>query len=415
MKKYVNFIITHPLFSGSMVMIVGLNLANFIQYLFHLILGRLLGPSDYSEFVSLFSLAALLGMIPFSLGLVVVKFISQEKERSKIKSFASWVEKKAFLLGLIVGVPLLFLSPAISSFLKLPDKLLPTLLAPMFLISVVTFFNRSTLQGLLKFKELVGNLIGEALVKLVLAVILVLLGFRVWGAMIGSLIAGVFALLLIRRMLRGYLGNVGQAPNLKKLFFYFVPVLLMTISFTSFYSMDLVLVKHYFPAFEAGIYSSLSALGKIVLFGVAPISSVMFPLVSQRHSRGEGFRKIFLYSLGLTFLGVFVILTIYKAFPGLAISILFGKGYLSGTPLLFLFGIFAGVLALSSLLLNFYVSLGKVKVVIPALFCSFLQIVGIILFHENLRSVIMVSIASVSVLFLILLLYSVYEAKRGKI
>ncbi|MFZ5933179.1 MAG: oligosaccharide flippase family protein [Patescibacteria group bacterium] len=414
MKKYVNFIVTHPLFSGSMVMIVGLNLANFIQYFFHLILGRLLGPSDYSELVSLFSVSLLLA-VPFSLGLVVVKFISQERDKKRVVSFASWVEKKAFFFGLLVGILLLFLSPLISDFLKIDDVFLAALLAPMFLVAIVTYFNRSTLQGLLKFKELATNLVGEATVRLALAVLLVLAGYRVLGAISGSLIAGVFALLLTRMVLRGYLGRVTQTPQVKELFKYSVPVVLMTLSLTSFYSTDVVLVKHYFPAFEAGIYSSLSALGKIVLYGVAPVSSVMFPLVSQRHSWGEGFRRIFLYSLGLTLAGIIVILTVYKALPELAITVLFGESYLAGAPLLFLFGIFAGVLALASLLLNFFISLGKVRVVIPALFFTLLQIVGIVLFHGELKSVIWVSTVSVSLLLLILVLYSGYEARRGEI
>ncbi|MBI2066044.1 oligosaccharide flippase family protein [Candidatus Woesebacteria bacterium] len=373
MKNYAKYLISHPLFSGSMVMIIGNNLANAFQYLFHLLMGRLLGPSGYAELVSIVSISALLGMVPFSLGLVIVKFISAEKNKNKIVSLASWVERKSFLFGLLVGILVLAASPFISNFLHITNT------------------------------------------QLIFAVALVLAGYRVFGALLGSLIAGIIALLMTRVMLKGYLGKVSKRPDIAPLIKYSIPVLLMTISVTSFYSMDLVLVKHYFPTFEAGIYSSLSTLGKIVFFGVSPVFAVMFPLVSQRQARGEGFRKIFLYSLVIALAIILGVLAVYRFLPELAISVLFGKDYLSGASLLFLFGIFVGILALSSLFLNFFVSLGKTKIVFVALAAATLQIAGIYFFHGDLKTVILVSISAVSVLFLLLLLYSIYEATRGEI
>lgn len=415
MKNYAKYLISHPLFSGSMVMIVGNNLANAFQYFFHLLMGRMLGPSDYAELVSIFSISALLGVVPFSLGLVIVKFISAEKNKNKIVNLASWVERRSFLFGLLVGTLVLVLSPFISNFLHISNTLLVSFVAPMFIVGIVTFFNRSTLQGLLKFKGLVANFVSEAALKLIFAVVLVLAGYRVFGALLGSLIAGSIALLMTRVMLKGYLGKVTKRPDIASLIKYSIPVLLMTISVTSLYSMDLVLVKHYFPTFEAGIYSSLSTLGKIVFFGASPVFAVMFPLVSKRHARGESFRKIFLYSLAITLVVILGVLAVYGFLPELAISVLFGKDYLSGASLLFLFGIFVGILALSTLFLNFYVSLGKTKIVFAALVAAALQIAGIYFFHADLKTVILVSISSVSVLFLLLLLYSIYEAARQEI
>lgn len=415
MKNYAKYLISHPLFSGSMVMIIGNNLANAFQYLFHLLMGRMLGPSGYAELVSIFSISALLGMVPFSLGLVVVKFISGERNKNKIVSLASWIERKSFLFGLLVGILVLIASPFISNFLHISNTLLVSFVAPMFIVGIVTFFNRSTLQGLLKFRELVVNFLSEATLKVALAVLFVAMGYRVFGAILGSLLAGVVALLSTRKMLKGYLGKIAVKPDFGALLRYSVPVLLMTISVTSLYSMDLVLVKHYFASYQAGIYSSLSTLGKIVFFAVSPINSVMFPLVSKRHARGQGFKKIFLYSFGITLALITGILVVYKFLPEVAITVLFGRDYLPGSSYLFLFGIFVGILALSTLLLNFFISLGKTKIVFAAVASATFQIIGISYFHQSLKSIILVSIFSVSILFSILLLYSIYEARRREI
>ena len=39
---------------------------------------------------------------------------------------------------------------------------------------------------------------------------------------------------------------------------------IQALAFTSFFTTDLILVKHFFPPFEAGIYAALSTLGKII-------------------------------------------------------------------------------------------------------------------------------------------------------
>ncbi len=80
MKKYFKQLITNPLFSGSAIMIFGSNFVSFINYLFHLVMGRMLGPASYGELAALIALIGLLGMIPASMSLVIVKYVSSAKK-----------------------------------------------------------------------------------------------------------------------------------------------------------------------------------------------------------------------------------------------------------------------------------------------------------------------------------------------
>ena len=87
-------IIKHPLFAGSMVMIIGNNFVNFLSFVYTLLMGRLLGPVDYGTFASLLSLVGLVSMIPFSLGMVIIKFISAAKSEDEAKTLINWFNKK---------------------------------------------------------------------------------------------------------------------------------------------------------------------------------------------------------------------------------------------------------------------------------------------------------------------------------
>src|SRR5258708_1721467 len=93
MKKFLKPIINNPLFSGSLVMILGSNATNFINYVFNLVIGRLLGPAQYGELAALLSLISLYAMIPFSLGLVIIKFISSSKTKEEVSGTIHWFSK----------------------------------------------------------------------------------------------------------------------------------------------------------------------------------------------------------------------------------------------------------------------------------------------------------------------------------
>jgi O-antigen/teichoic acid export membrane protein len=175
---------------------------------------------------------------------------------------------------------------------------------------------------------------------------------------------------------------------------------------------DVVLVKHFFEPHLAGIYASLSTMGKIIFYGAAPISAVMFPLVSKVQARGGNYRKVFFLSMLLTSAMVFFLIFVYWLFPELVLQILYGDKFLEGAPYLVWFGIFIGLFALVSLLLNYFLSKGTTRVVYFALLAAVGQIIGIYFFHQDLIQVISVSIWISLILLLSLLIYFGYEARE---
>lgn len=406
---------THPLFAGSFIMIFGSNAVNFLNYVYHLIMGRLLGPSNYGELAALFSLNGLLGIIPGSLSLVIIKYVSSSKTDEGIEDIVRWFNKKVFLSAISLFLLIVVLAPYISSFLNIQNYLLIILTGSVFLFSIPALFNRSVLQGLLRFKQMVISVLAETGLKLILGVLFVYLGFSVGGA-VGALVVGGWAGWILSRMAIVDYIKKGQIrlPQIKQFFLYSVPVLIQSVAMTSIYSTDLILVKHFFSPHEAGIYASLSTLGKIIFFGTGPIGAVMFPLVAKKQSRGENYVKIFNYSLFLTIVASLTILTIYWLFPEIVIKTLYGPLYLEGANLLVWFGIFTTLFTLSSLYVSYNLSMGKTKVVVIPSIVAILQIIGIWIYHYNLMIVIIISVFVNTLLLSLLLIYSSYESYGGR-
>ncbi len=410
MIKRIKSIVFHPFFTSSAVMIFGSNFANGLAFIYHLIIGRLLGPVHYGELAAVISLATMFSAIFTFLSTVVIKFASSSKSKKEENYIFSWFSQKTFVISVFLFVLTLVLSPFVSNFLHIDLKII--LIVPFFLFfSLLSLVLRAFLQGILKFNQMVVSLNVELLLRLVLGVLFVYLGFSVFGAVLGIVISSAIGLLITFYFLKNYsLFLKDKSINFtKEIFSYTMPVFLFSLASTSFLTTDVLLAKHFISSQDAGIYASLSTLGKIILYGTIPIGAVMFPMVSKRFSKGQKYLSIFILSLVLTSAASIVALLFYKFFPDIAIRTLYGDSFLDGDKYLIWFGLFAALYSLSSLICSFYLSIGKVKIVILPLFFSIFQIAGIVLIHDSLLSIITVSLVTATLMLVSLLIYLVYE------
>ncbi len=392
-KKIFNFL-RHPLFSGSAIMIGGSMAVNVINYAYHLVVGRMLGPVNYGVLASLFSILYIVAIVPTSTSVAVVKFISSAETDKSAGRIYFAINKLVLIIAFILAIALLFVSPFIASFLHINNVFLVILISPILFFSLITLVNQATSQGLLKFMGFVLPNMASSVIKIVLGVLLIALGYSVLGAMYGVLLGGVLAYFVslpyIRKLVKSDVGSVDYDiyPFLR----YSLPVLLQALAFTSLFTTDIILVKHFLSPFNAGIYAALSTLGKIIFFASSPISSVMFPVVSGRVAKGGKYKKIFWASFGATlFISLFIV-SLYYLFPNLAIGVLYGNAYLSASEDLIWMGFFILVYTLAVLLVNFSLSIGRTRVIIFPVVAALSQIVFIWIFHESIKEVIQVSL-----------------------
>jgi len=409
-KEFSRRFFRSKLIIGSFILTIGTLVGGAGNYLYHLLMGRMLGPTDYGILVSLISLSYLLSIPVGAISLVIVKFVSTFKGKKEIGAISTLFKistKKVLPFSFLVLLIFLILTPLITSFLHLPSSLPFIIVLGVFFIGVFSTINRAVLQGLLRFDYISLSGVLEVVLKLIVAVLFVIYGFKVNGALFGFLIAGVFAYFFTFYPLRFLLKKNQRELNLngKEMFNFALPVFFSTLAFTSLYTSDMVLVRHFFPDQQAGLYAALSTLGKIIYFLAGPVIVVMFPMISERHASGEKYKNLFLASIGLVVIICFLGTTAYFLFPSLIIRILFGSQYSSAIPYLGLFGIFLSFYSLSFLFINFYLSIKKTKVVILPIIAAASQIIFIWFFHQTLWQVVWISIIITALLLVGLLIY----------
>lgn len=391
-------------------MILGSNLANMFSYIYHVILGRMLGPISYGNLSAFLNLATIFAAIYSFMGLVIVKYASATPE-NEISGLIDWFYKKAIYVGIAGTALITTFSGLIAQFLHI-DYRFVLLVAVIFLVSIISFIYKSFLQGLLEFKKLAFAINIEMLARVIFGIGLVMLGFSVMGAIYGFVAASVLGLIILYFFIRKYKKGITLKTRPKNLINYALPVFVYSMSNLSIISSDVLLAKHFLSPLDAGIYASLSTLGKIIFFGTAPVSSVMFPIVSKRQSEGKNYASILFLSILMTGAISLTVLTLYFMVPELMVSILFGKDFLSAAKYLGLFGVFAAVFAVSSLIISYYLSKGKTMVSYIMALTAISQFIGIWLFHDSLSVIIKVSIACAVGMLSVVITYTYYEVKN---
>lgn len=414
MRKKARKLLVHPLFAGSAVMIFGTNAVSFLNYIYHLFMGRLLGPEAYGELVALFSLIGLFTVLPGSVSLAIIKFVSASKSKKEIQHLIEWVKKISFSLGLFLAILALALSWVIANFLQLQSPMPLFWLALIFFFSIPLGFLRAVLQGLLKFTATILTLLIDSGLKLALGIVLIRAGFALNGALAAMLISVLLAWLLASYFLRrSSMGGQAEGYDWRPMLKYTFPVMLYSVSSVSLYSTDVILVKHFFNPIESGLYGALSMLAKIIFFGAGPVAGVMFPLISKKSSQGLLYKRVFAYGFLLTLAISAGILFFYWQFPKLAIKMLYGSAYLAGSALLVWLGLFLFLFTLSSYLANYFLSLNKTWVAAMTAVSALIQIIGIWYFHTSIFEVVRISIFSTGLLLLGLLIYYFQSGKTG--
>ena len=103
-------------------------------------------------------------------------------------------------------------------------------------------------------------------------------------------------------------------------------------------NVDVIMAKHFFSDYTAGIYVAVSVLGKIIIFLPGAIVDAMFPKVSKRHSEKKGTIHLLNMSLLYTGAGTGIIAAACWFLPSQIIEIPFGIEYIEASPLLQLYG-----------------------------------------------------------------------------
>lgn len=403
---------SNTLARSSAIVFAGSMTSNVLSYIYHLVMGRILGPSGYGELSSLLSLLYIFTIPLIVAQTVLVKFVSGFKAHGEVGQAKSLFIKAVKLFGVlsVAGFPVIVLAaPWVTSFLRLSS---PVLFVYVYLLLVISLFITAGVSMLTGYQKFVWvSVLGTAAILVKIVVSVPMAGWQVPGVMLASVIASLIAGALYIAPLRFLFLAKKQPTNLNRrdAFGFAVPTLLTQLGITSLYTTDIILVRHFFDAQSSGLYAALAILGKIIFYASSAVPLVLFPMASERVAMGVKTKKLILSATSVVAVISVGITLLYFLFPDFIVRMLFGNAYTQAGPKLGYFGIFLSLFSVANIISIACLAVGKTRIWIFAAGAALAQIVGITMYHGTIAQVISMNIAIAVVFVLGSAAYYVYE------
>ncbi len=411
MIKVAKKLFNNRLFYNTFVMLAGGTIMNAGNYLYHLLMGRFLGPSEYGALASLIAILYLIGIPSGTLNLVVAKMTAQFKgknEYGKVSRLFSVLNKWIMAISIFIVLIFFLSNSIIASFLKINEVNSITALGVIFALFFLIALNRSIIQGLQKFEFLSVSNIIEMICKLGFGLLAVKLGFGVTGAILAMVLTEFLIYLITVWPLKFSWLTEPVALKIEKTIFLrnlWAPLTIF-LALTSLFSIDIILVKHFLPEYEAGLYAALAVMGKVIFLASSAVVLVMYPMIAEAHAKKENYKYLFGYSFIFISIASIVLTSAYYLYPKVWIGLFFGSDYESIAPYLGPFAVFISLYSLINLFVNFFFAITKIIFIPLLILAAASQVIFISIFHQSIYQIITVSIiVSALLLFSLILIF----------
>jgi O-antigen/teichoic acid export membrane protein len=394
------------LLGGSLTLLAGSGLVGVTNLLYNVVTARLLGPTGFAHATAVYTILMLLSCITLAFQVVCAKYVAKgatAEDRTHV--FAS-LHQRSWIAGIGIGLLLFLFGRPVTTFLNLPDPALVSLLALGTAFYIPLGVRRGYIQGIHAFGPLAINFMLEGIVRLGGAFLLIELGLGVRGAVLASVLAVIVT----------YFAAL-PSPGLTSLRFKGVPISfregLQAIVFfsgqTVINNFDIVLVKHFFPPVQAGMYAAVALVGRLVNMCAWSVVNTMFPVSAGAGGDEHEASQVLFTSLSMVFLILSVLIFGLWMVPSFLWKTLFGAQFEVGSygtlaPLLILYAITAGVYSLSSVIITYEMSRKIANTSWLQLAFSGALALGVDLLHKTLREVIVVQLVLMIVLLFVLMI-----------
>lgn len=388
----------------------GVTAAMTIGYI--VLVGRMVGPAEYSDFSAALSAIYFVGLTVSPLTPAIARLTAAYRARGAADAVRGLRALSMRRISMAAGA--VALAGALASFV-LADTLQFRTAMPLVLAFVSVFFyaivsvDRGVVQGLLLFRAYNANVLVEAAVRLLVAVVLVSLAPTASAALIGYALALVCAELMMAQRLRREVSGEGTARvDWAEAQRVVVPLVLLMFAIAAFQNSDMIAVKRWFAPADAGGYGAATAIARGIGVVFVPFYVVAGPLLTSLHEAGK---PVFLPTLRLAgsfLLAVSLPLALIAAAPRFLLSVLYGTDFAGAAPVLAPLAGVSVITYLGLMLGQALITLHDSRFLAGYMVFAALQVAGLALFHETYGEVLVVLYVTQTGALLSVLLFFVH-------
>ncbi len=399
--------------SGSFMLLAGSGSVTAINFLYNIAVARSLGPSGFGHVSAVCTLLILISAVTLSFQIVSAKVVAQQESLPAKRTAYRGLHWRAWVGGILAALFLLVFRNLIAGYLNLPGPVPVTLMAIGAAFYVPLGSRRGYLQGSCSFRHLALNVVAEGMVRLGGSLLAIKLGYGVTGVIGANVAAVVMAYLLAiptpwtKVAYHPEPISVAFREGLQAITFFVGAVIIN--------NFDIVLVKHFFPPAEAGLYAAVALVGRVIYVLSWSAVSGMFPIAAGTRSQKRDHGVLATSLLLVLGIGFSITMGLWLA-PAWIWTTLFGVrfGMAGDLPyLLMLYAATTSIYSLSVVFIAYEMSHKIANTALVQLAFSAVLIGSIYRYHASLEQVIRVQLAMMVVLLVVVAVPFLFNLLAG--
>jgi len=321
---------------GGIIVFIGLMFSKIVGYIFRLIVARI-SVEDYGLFSlgdSIYRIVVVVSLLGLGAGVIrYVSYYNSLKEKGKIGEIIGTAVKLVLPFSIILGLLWFIFAPFLASNVFHNIRLVMVfrifaVLVPFFALTRIFLVVTRAFQKI-KY-EVYAKHFTEGLVRIPVALVLVVLGYGLFGAMTG-IILGVLVMFILGiyyfRKVFPFSIKGKFHPELIKFSY---PLFLSGILWMVVLWTDTIMIGYFLDVDQVGIYNV--AVPNAHLMGIVPLAllGLFLPITTALYAQKKDYSNIFKTVSKWIFMINFPFLLLMVIFSKQIIIIMFGKEYVSG-------------------------------------------------------------------------------------
>jgi O-antigen/teichoic acid export membrane protein len=387
--------------------VLGLLLQAFVSHHFH--------PLEYGQVFAVFSFFTVLTQPAAGFSRLVAWSTSRELasgDGTDLESSAllRLTNRRVLIFGTLLALAFVISAPFLGDYLHVPATyVIVGAVGVPFMFSAAPL--QASLQGEQRWVSWSAISIGIALSRVVFVAVFVRF-FGLDGVLLGITVAAIVIYLGCLVMVWPRLRRGRQPSGWRPVWRFLVVSIASTVTVSILMGSDVVLVEHFYGGAKGGQFSAVTVTSRALFFAMGSVSSVLFPQVAARHARAKRTRSVVFASLGLALIGGVLGLLVFSLGSHVILRAFSGKAYEAGSGYIGWYALGMPLLAAVVMLSNTQQSLADLRLLWVLIPGALLKPLLIVLFHQSLLVVSLMS--DISIAAVVLALVVLYLAsERG--
>lgn len=392
---------------------------NGFNYFFHILVSRSITSNNYGQFNALISVASILFVTGITFQNYIARTIAQEtKNHREMHSIAL----NAILFSTVICGVVILSRNFLMSFLRTDFSALLIILL-IFISNLFLSIGRGIFQAREQFYRLNISFYLEVLTKILLLGLFLTIGLNINRTLLtilgGMLMALFYAVIAaapqwsrIKHSWKSLTGTK-QIYTLNRTAKNILLIIAGNVFLYYFMAMDMLIVNNRLPE-QSGVFAVVLRYSQLIFFAGFSLFAVLTPRLNQAAVLPSDFSRIWRKQILLILGLIIVALSGYRWILPFTVDFLFGSKYTDAADYLPLAGAAYSALLLIFFQVNVFIALHSKKYLIILAFLGVLLPVGLVVFSDSIRQILITESILFTSTAIILLIYSLFIIKNRR-